>query len=238
MSYKVCPIPLFMFAASAAAYTVTIKKNNGKTKGDTSTKGGTPKYQVVFVLGGPGAGKGTQCERLSKDLNWSHLSAGDLLRAERQKSDSELGQLINARIKSGQLVPSEITVRLLQNAMDDIYATDPSKTKFLIDGFPRSEENYTAWEDAMVTTNKATVEFVLFLDCPEDVMTSRLTERGKTSGRNDDTLDVIRKRFETFRKESMPIVDMYEKENKVRKISADRSVDAVYKEVSGLFVNL
>ena len=81
---------------------------------------------------------------------------------------------------------------------------------------------------------RADVRFVLFLDCPEDTMTSRLLERAKTSGRVDDTIDVIRKRFVTFRGESMPIVDAYEKEGKVRKVIADRHVEEVYKEVAKL----
>lgn len=183
--------------------------------------------QVVFVLGGPGAGKGTQCERLSKNgKGWVHLSAGDLLRAERKKDNSELGELINAKIAAGQIVPSEITVRLLRQAM----MSSPAK-KFLIDGFPRSEENMNVWDKEM----KSKVEFVLFLNCPEDIMTSRLLERGKTSGRSDDNLDVIRKRFETFREQSMPIVERYEKQDKVRKLAADRSVDDVYSDIVKLF---
>ena len=80
----------------------------------------------------------------------------------------------------------------------------------------------------------ATVEAVLFFECPEDVLTSRLLERSKTSGRNDDTIDVIRKRFDTYREESVPIVEMYERVGKVRKIIADRSIEEVYREVESI----
>lgn len=88
------------------------------------------------------------------------------------------------------------------------------------------------------------LEFVLFLDCPEDVMTGRLLERGKTSGRNDDNLEIIRKRFVTFREESLPIVRMYEKEDggqttgMVKHIRADRSAEDIYQEVEALFIGL
>ena len=202
---------------------------------------GACQYQVVFVLGGPGAGKGTQCERLiqEKHLKWGHLSAGDLLRAERKKEGSKLADLINDCISAGKIVPAEITARLLQNAMQAEFESSGT-CKFLIDGFPRSEGNVTAWESLLgeTTTGIARVEFVLFLDCPEDVMTGRLLERGLTSGRNDDSLDVIRKRFVTFREESMPIVDMYEKQGKVRRVIADRSVDAVYADVLQLFQSI
>jgi len=164
------------------------------------------------VLGGPGAGKGTQCALLSEKLGWAHLSAGDLLRAER-KTGPDLAELINAKISSGQIVPSTITVTLIKNAMGKIKA-DEGITKFLIDGFPRSEENVDVWEQQI--DSKATVEFILFLDCPEDTMTGRLLERVKTSGRNDDNLEVIRKRFKTFQDLSMPIVDVYEKKGMVK----------------------
>ena len=180
-------------------------------------------------------GKGTQCELLSTRLGWNHLSAGDLLRAER-KSGSELADLINSKIQAGEIVPASITVGLLKKAMEDLYAQDNTKTKFLIDGFPRSEGNVTVWKEEMSSASE--LEFVLFLDCPEEVMTGRLLERGKTSGRNDDNLDTIRKRFRTFREESMPIVAMYEMEGKVRNIVADRSVEDIYKEVEALFKDL
>lgn len=192
-----------------------------------------PQFQVVFVLGGPGAGKGTQCTLLADKHNWTHLSAGDLLRAER-KSGSELAELINSKISQGLIVPSSITVTLLKKAMEKAHDEDATKTKFLIDGFPRSQENCEVWDEQM-PESVAKLEFVLFLDCPEDVMTGRLLERAKTSGRNDDNLETIRKRFTTFRETSMPIVDTFEKKGLVRTIIADKSVDDVYKEVNELF---
>lgn len=194
------------------------------------------KYPVVFVLGGPGAGKGTQCELLSKRLEggdvWAHFSAGDLLRAERKKSNSEIGNLINEKIQNGQIVPAEITVQLLQNAMTSATSTHQKKKKFLIDGFPRSDGNVTVWNQ-LVENVQAETKFVLFLDCPEDEMMERILERGKTSGRNDDNVETLRKRFQTFRKESMPIVEMYGE--KVKKVKADRDIEEVYSDVAKLF---
>ena len=116
--------------------------------------------------------------------------------------------------------------------MDAAMGTDSSCTHVLVDGFPRSEGNVNSWKE--VVGPKANVEKVLFFECPEDVLTSRLLERAKTSGRNDDNIDVIRKRFATYKNESMPIINMYEKEGKVKKIIADRSIDEVYAEVESL----
>ena len=87
---------------------------------------------VVFVLGGPGAGKGTQCANLVRDYGFQHLSAGDLLRAEQARPGSEFGELIKGYIKDGKIVPMEVTVALLENAMRD--GIEKGNTKFLIDG--------------------------------------------------------------------------------------------------------
>jgi UMP-CMP kinase len=129
------------------------------------------------------------------------------------------------------IVPSEITVELIWNAMEEM-KMGSGHTKFLIDGFPRSEGNVNAWND--VVGHRANVESVLFFECPEDVLISRLLERSKTSGRVDDDIDVIRKRFDTYREESLPIIEMYDRDGKVRKIVADRSIEEVYTEVESI----
>jgi UMP-CMP kinase len=148
-----------------------------------------PKPQVLFVLGGPGAGKGTQCAKIVADYGFVHLSAGDLLREERQ-SGGETGALIDTYIKEGKIVPVEITIELLRRAMS-LHALKGSYN-FLIDGFPRNADNLQGWNRAM--QNDADVRFVLFFDCSEQTMEARLLERGKTSGRSDDNIDSIRKR--------------------------------------------
>lgn len=180
---------------------------------------------VVFVLGGPGAGKGTQCANLVRDYGFVHLSAGDLLRAEQDRPGSQFGQLIKDCIKNGDIVPMEVTVQLLENAMTEVLQKDSSKNKFLIDGFPRKMDQAVKFEESVCPA-----KFVLFYDCPEQEMERRLLERGKTSGRADDNAESIRKRFKTFEQTSMPVVDAYEKEGKVLKIDATPSPVAVYRE--------
>ena len=86
---------------------------------------------VIFVLGGPGAGKGTQCAKLVRDYGFTHLSAGDLLRAEQDREGSEFGDMIKEYIKDGKIVPMEVTVQLLENAIMD---KDEGRGRFLIDG--------------------------------------------------------------------------------------------------------
>jgi UMP-CMP kinase len=238
MLLSFCPFSLGVFLGTAAYVTykqrqLRLQQSDRDTAVDTDTD--LPVCQVVFVLGGPGAGKGTQCELLTSRMkDWAHLSAGDLLRAERA-SGGPIGDLINSRIAAGQLVPAEITCKLLENGMKALYGGNSKITKFLVDGFPRSQGNIDAWVQTMP---KHTVEFVLFFECPEEVLVGRLLERGQTSGRSDDTMDVIRMRFQTYKESSYPIVQRYEKEGKVRKIASDKPVEEVYKDVAVLFQNL
>lgn len=193
---------------------------------------------VVFVLGGPGAGKGTQSSNLVRDYGFTHLSAGDLLRAEQDRPGSQFGGLIRECIRNGEIVPMEVTVQLLENAMTEVIKKeDPDggkdggdkkkkkPKKFLIDGFPRKMDQALKFEEAVCPA-----KFVLFYDCPEQEMMRRLLERGKTSGRDDDNAESIKKRFRTFVETSMPVVDYYEKQGRVVKIDATPKSERVYEE--------
>lgn len=185
---------------------------------------------VIFVLGGPGSGKGTQCAKLVSEKGFVHLSAGDLLRAEQKREGSKYGELIAQYIREGNIVPQEVTVALLEQAIRE-NAQKGSK-RFLVDGFPRKMDQALTFEDQIVKS-----AFTLFFECPELVMLERLLERGKTSGRADDNIESIKKRFRTFVDTSMPVVDYFDKEDKVVKLRCDEPVDVVYgrvKEALGL----
>jgi len=184
---------------------------------------------VIFVLGGPGAGKGTQCANLVRDYGFKHLSAGDLLRAEQDRPGSEYGEMIKTIIKEGQIVPSEVTIALLENAMQDTIDSADNR-RFLIDGFPRKMDQALAFEQRVVPS-----KFTLFFDCPEETMRERLLERGKTSGRSDDNEESIKKRFRTFVETSMPVVEHFEGEGRVVKVNASATPEEVYRRVQEQF---
>ncbi|KAK0551089.1 bifunctional uridylate/adenylate kinase [Tilletia horrida] len=178
---------------------------------------------VIFVLGGPGSGKGTQCASLVSDYGFIHLSAGDLLRSEQERPGSEYGDLIRDYIKEGKIVPSHVTIALLSNAMAE---HNQGKAKFLVDGFPRQMDQAKMFDDD-ICENK----FVLFLTCTEDIMLERILDRGKTSGRADDNVESIKKRFRTFVETSMPVVDYYRSKGKVVEVDSTKSKEQVYSEI-------
>ncbi|KAI9222363.1 adenylate kinase-domain-containing protein [Blastocladiella britannica] len=223
-------------AALASAGGVYLYLDSSKTKKvhiiTANAKAGLPagskfatKPTVIFVLGGPGAGKGTQCARLVDDYDFVHLSAGDLLRDERNRAGSQVGELINSYIKEGKIVPMEITISLLEAAM-----LASGKDRFLIDGFPRKMDQADAFEDTV-----ARADFILYFECPEEEMLKRLLKRGETSGRVDDNLESIRKRFVTFTETSFPVIAKYETLNKVHQVSCIDTPDAVYSQVRAIF---
>ncbi|KAL4608133.1 UMP-CMP kinase [Arapaima gigas] len=190
------------------------------------------KPQVVFVLGGPGAGKGTQCAKIVENYSYTHLSAGDLLREERGREGSKFGQLIDSYIKEGKIVPVEITINLLRQAMEKTMEMDPQKYRFLIDGFPRNQNNLEGWTAEM--NDKADVKFVLFFDCSNEVCINRCLERGKSSGRTDDNRESLEKRIQTYLQSTWPIIELYEKQGKVRKVDASHSMDQVFADVRSI----
>ncbi|KAI5966550.1 URA6 [Candida pseudojiufengensis] len=182
------------------------------------------KISVVFVLGGPGSGKGTQCDILVREKGFTHLSAGDLLRAEQKRPNSKYGELIAKCIKEGSIVPQEVTVELLKNAIKSNY--NKGQVKFLIDGFPRKMDQALTFENRIAKS-----ALTIFFECPEKIMLERLLNRGKTSGRADDNIESIKKRFKTFIDTSMPVVDYFEKQGKVVKVRCDHPIPVVASQV-------
>lgn len=180
--------------------------------------------KVIFVLGGPGAGKGTQCVRIVQDFGYVHLSAGDLLRAERQRVGSKVGEQIEDHIRKGTIVPVEITCGLIETAM-----RESGKETFLIDGFPRNKDNLDGWNQQMGT--KTNVKGVLFFECSEKTCIERCLERGKSSGRSDDNEESLSKRIKTYNESTLPIIQHFDTLNMVKRIDASNTEEQVFGDV-------
>uniref|UniRef100_A0A6N2N901 adenylate kinase n=1 Tax=Salix viminalis TaxID=40686 RepID=A0A6N2N901_SALVM len=202
-----------------------------RNRKDTS-KNFSNEASVVFVLGGPASGKGTQCPKIVEHFGFTHLCVGELLEEE-TKSGSENGLAFTIFLHfiffiffkdlakndpyfklEGKIVPSEVTVGILQQAMQQ-----SENKKFIIDGFPRNEENIATFEK----TVKVEPEFVLFFDCPEDELKRRLLNRNQ--GRADDNPVTIEKRLKVFKESTLPVINYYSSKGKVQKINAQRSVE-------------
>lgn len=181
---------------------------------------------IAFVLGGPGSGKGTQCARIADTFGFVHLSAGDLLRKE-MSSDSVNGAMIRDVIKEGKIVPSKVTVSLLCEAIES-----SKNRKFLIDGFPRSDENRISFE--RITGREP--DMVIFFDCPEEEMVKRVLSRNE--GRIDDNIETVKKRLKVFSKLNLPVVNYYSERGKVHKINGVGTVEEVFEKVHPLFASL
>jgi len=153
------------------------------------------------------------------------LSVGDILRKEAD-SGSDMGKVITEMIKDGAIVPVEITLQLLLKKMGE-NATGPG---FLIDGFPREIPQAEKFEDQI-----GPCRFVLYFECSEEILEKRLLKRGETSGRSDDNIESVKKRFKTFIEKSYPVVEYFVKKDRLKKISSEQSVDGVYKNVQNVF---
>lgn len=181
---------------------------------------------VVFVLGGPGSGKGTQCGLLIKEFDAVQVTAGDLLRREAE-SDSQLGQEIAETIRTGGIVPGHVTIGLLREELK----RNASTGVVLIDGFPRAMDQAVDFEEAVKEC-----EFVLFFNCDVKEMVARLLKRGETSGRVDDNAEVIEKRLKTYMEKTLPVLKYYGQKGKLKEIDATvGDADQVYKITRSFF---
>jgi adenylate kinase len=187
--------------------------------------------KIVFIVGGPGSGKGTQCDRIVQKYGYCHLSSGNLLRAE-VASGSERGQKLQEIMKKGELVPLETVLAMIKDKM----IANSSASGFLIDGYPREVAQGEQFESTI-----ASATAVLYLDVANETMTQRLINRGKTSGRADDNEETIRARLETFSKATAPVVAYYKEKGKLFEVErsiAESSPDAVFNKVCELFDKL
>jgi len=178
------------------------------------------KLPVIWVLGGPGSGKGTQCDRIVAKYGYTHLSSGDLLRAEVQ-SGSEFGKELTKIMEKGDLVPLFVVLDLLAEAM--IAKLGGSKG-FLIDGYPREVAQGKEFEAEILPCTQ-----ILYFDVSDATMTERLLNRGKSSGRVDDNEETIKKRLNTFHQHSKPVINEYA--SKCKSIPAERPVDDIFADV-------
>ena len=180
----------------------------------------------LLVLGPQGAGKGTQAKRISREYGIPHVSTGDMFRAE-QEAGTEFGRRVGEIMATGQLVPDELTIAMIEERL----GRDDARDGFVLDGFPRNLAQAEAL-DAMLGGIGRGLDAILFFDVPDEVGMERALNRAEIENRPDDTRDVIAKRLEIYHSETEPIVEHYRATGKLVPLHAARTVDEVWAEIS------
>lgn len=177
----------------------------------------------LILFGPPGSGKGTQSERLIARYGLKHLSTGDILRSE-IANQTPLGMAAKSIMDKGQLVPDEVVIEMINSALEN----NPQAKGFLFDGFPRTTAQAEAL-DKLLNQKNTQIAVVLALQVGKEELVSRLLNRGKTSGRSDDTNEsVIRSRIEEYEKKTAVVAEYYSKFNKVVNIKGEGSIDEIF----------
>lgn len=200
----------------------------------------------IVLLGAPGAGKGTQAQKLVAEYGVAHISTGDLLRAA-VKAASDLGLEAKKYMEAGELVPDRLVIDLVKERLAD----DDAQRGFILDGFPRNSAQAVSLDSELSAIDRK-LDAALLIDVPDDVIVRRLSSRrtcrecGYTAGpetstcpscggemyqRDDDKPETIQNRLDVYQKSTSPLVEYYRGQNILKCIDGDRDVDAVYADV-------
>ena len=183
--------------------------------------------EVLIFLGPPGSGKGTQAKILTDKLNLNHLSVGDLLR-ENILNNTELGKLASSYVKSGELVPDELIIDLMDSYITNI-KNKTDNSGIILDGFPRTINQAIALENKIKQLN-VSIKAVINLDIPDQKILNRLAARG----REDDKPELIKNRLKVYRNQTEPLLEFYSERSLLETINGDQSET----DVSSAIINV
>jgi len=179
----------------------------------------------IALFGPPGAGKGTQSEKLLEKYSLTYISTGDMLRSEIAEG-SPLGMEAKSIIASGGLVSDELIVKIIEKTI----RTNTNSKGILFDGFPRTTVQAYILEGLLLKLNSS-LDCMISLEVPEKELIDRLLLRAKTSGRSDDTLDVIKVRLKEYEDKTKPVADFYAKKNKYFPVNGVGEIDDIFENI-------
>ena len=203
----------------------------------------------IVLLGAPGAGKGTQAQKLVEEFGVAHISTGDLLRAA-VKAGTKLGVKAKSYLDNGQLVPDKLVVDLVTERLD----ADDAQKGFILDGFPRNTAQAVTLDSALAEMGRS-LDAALLVDVKPDVIVKRLSSRrtckecgytapagvdscpscgGEMYQRDDDKPETIQKRLDVYENQTAPLVEYYRGKELLKSVDGDRPVDEVYADVKEL----
>lgn len=182
----------------------------------------------LVLFGPPGAGKGTQSEKLIAKYNLVHISTGDIFRAH-IKDQTELGQQVSQIIADGNLVPDSITIAMLEEEIKK----NPLANGFIFDGFPRTVAQAEAL-DAFLDSIDTSIAGVVALDVTEQELTQRIAKRQEISGRADDAADKLKKRIEEYFTKTIHVLPYYEAQGKLTKVNGIGEIETIFAELTAV----
>ena len=214
-----------------------------------AVKGKGGRTMNIVLLGAPGAGKGTQAQKLVEEYGFAHISTGDLLRAA-VKAQSELGKQAKSFMDAGKLVPDELVINLVKERLED----DDAQKGFILDGFPRNTAQAVTLDSELAAMDR-TLDAALLVSVESDVIVNRLSSRrtcrscgytapagvdvcprcgGEMYQRDDDKPETIQHRLDVYQNQTAPLVEYYKGHSILREVDGDRPVDAVFADVKTL----
>ena len=179
----------------------------------------------LVLFGPPGAGKGTQSQKLIDHYRLVHISTGDIFRAH-ISNQTELGQRVSKLIADGELVPDSITIAMLEEEI----SKNPDATGFIFDGFPRTVAQAEAL-DRFLESKDTTIAGVVALDVTEEELTARIAKRKAISNRADDDSEKLKKRIEEYFNKTIHVLPYYEKQGKLTKVNGIGDIDAIFEDI-------
>ena len=179
----------------------------------------------MLLLGPQGSGKGTQANRISAEYGIPHIASGEILRAE-MAAGTELGRRVQDVVERGDLVSDDLMIELIKTRLGQA----DTEGGFVLDGFPRTSPQAEALDEMFGDIGRS-FSVVFALQIPDDVAIERLLKRAEIEGRTDDTLEAIRRRLETYHRETAPLVEYYRVRGNLVPVHGDRSENEVFAEI-------
>ena len=181
----------------------------------------------LIIIGPPGAGKGTQAERITQRHEIPHISTGDIFRAN-IKNETELGKQVKSILDAGGYVSDDLTNAIVADRLKQ----DDAQNGFLLDGYPRTPAQVQALDEMLAAEGKK-IDAVLELEVDDEELIARLLKRAQTSGRTDDTEDVIRDRQAIYVRETQPLTTLYRKRDLLVAVDGEGEMDEVTERIEG-----